>query len=111
MKPLLAALVVSISLLAGCAPAAAPTQEVGPTYTLWFDTANRIHRTLVENESRWQPTWVIIQNGDVVLERSAMDEAVYTYFKDEPGIYTVYLKAWTGESYEVASNVVSYQIE
>ena len=103
---------MTFSLLVGCAPTAttAPSTE-RPTYTLWFDAANRIHRTALEDESAWQPTWVIIQNGDVVLERSAVGETEYGYFKDEPGIYTVYLKAWTGERYEVASNVVSYRIE
>ena len=102
----------AVTLLTSCAPTTTTeTKPERPTYTLWFDTANRVHRTAFQNEATWRPTWVIIQNGDVVLERNALNETIYQYFRNEPGIYTIYLKAWTGQRYEVASNVVSYRLE
>lgn len=105
--------VLSSLLLAGCAPTTSSQTDASlqQPFTLWFDAANRVHRTTLQNEEALQPTWVIIQNGDVVLEQSAVGETVYTYFEDEPGLYTLHLEAWTGERFEVASNVVSYRIE
>ena len=107
-------LALSFLLLAGCAPTTSSQTDTSlrqPAFTLWFDDANRVQRTTTKNEEALQPAWVIVQNGDVVLERNAIGETVYRYFKDEEGVYTIYLKVWTGERYEVASNVVSYRIE
>ena len=106
--------VLSSLLLASCVPTTSSQADSSlqqPAFTLWFDAANRVHRTTLQNEASLQPTWVIVQDGDVVLEQSAVGKTIYTYFKDEPGLYTLHLEAWTGERFEVASNVVSYKLE
>lgn len=55
-------------------------------------------------------TWVIMHNGEIVLERNAENETQYKYFGTESGNYTVYLKAWIDSGYKTISNVVTYTI-
>lgn len=73
-----------------------------------IDEKNKISRELTELDNL---TWVIVYNGDIVLERNAEDETQYKYFSEEPGIYTVYLKAWIDGGYKTVSNVISYELK
>jgi hypothetical protein len=49
--------------------------------------------------------WVIDGEGFSALERNALSETHYRYFR--AGRYTVVLKAWDGEKYAPVSNAVA----
>jgi len=46
-----------------------------------------------------------------VLQKNALGETSYRYFRDDAGVYTVFLKVWVGDRYQAASNVESYKID
>ncbi len=79
--------------------------------TIAVDPNNTVHRTPSKNKTNATSTWVIIKDGNVVLKRAADKELTYKYFRQEPGIYTVYVEKFIEGAYRAASNVVSYRIE
>lgn len=56
-------------------------------------------------------TWVIEEDGNIVLERNAANELQYTYFNNKPGSsYLVWLKMFINGQYEIVSNIVEYEV-
>ncbi|MFV1985009.1 MAG: GEVED domain-containing protein [Thiohalomonadales bacterium] len=56
-------------------------------------------------------TWVIEQDGVIVLQRNAANELNYSYFNNTPGSqYRIWLKQFINNQYKVVSNTVSYNI-
>ncbi|MBD5130331.1 MAG: hypothetical protein HDT43_10505 [Ruminococcaceae bacterium] len=55
--------------------------------------------------------WVVIYNGEQVLDRNAENELSYTYFYTAPGEYEIYLNAFVQGQYVPISNTVSYTIQ
>ncbi|MFG0420192.1 GEVED domain-containing protein [Pseudomonas sp. zjy_8] len=54
-------------------------------------------------------TWVIEEEGNVVLERNAANELAYTYYRFDPAKrYRVWLKRFQNGYYQRVSNVVRY---
>ncbi|PKM34117.1 MAG: hypothetical protein CVV08_03240 [Gammaproteobacteria bacterium HGW-Gammaproteobacteria-12] len=54
-------------------------------------------------------TWVIEEEGDVVLERNAANELAYTYYRFDPAKgYRVWLTRFENGYYQRVSNVVRY---
>ena len=85
------------------------TYEV-PSITIRVDESNKIHRTILDNESKWNPTWVVKKNGEIVIEVNAIGNSSYRYFRKDPGVYTVYVKAWVKDHYQPISNIETYTI-
>ena len=109
------AIIIAVSLpQQSLSQAKGNTQSSGyisiPFVTIYVDEENTIHRNVIQNEEDWKLTWVIQHNGEVVLERNALSETKYRYFRKEPGLYTVYIKGWVGKRYQPLSNIVSYEI-
>ena len=109
------AIIIAVSLpQQSLSQAKGNTQSSGyisiPFVTIYVDETNAIHRNVIQNEEDWKLTWVIQHNGEVVLERNALSETKYRYFRNEPGLYTVYIKGWVGKRYQPLSNIVSYEI-
>ncbi|MFI7865854.1 GEVED domain-containing protein [Ectopseudomonas khazarica] len=54
-------------------------------------------------------TWVIEEEGNIVLERNAANELAYTYYRFDPAKrYRVWLKRFQNGYYQRVSNVVRY---
>lgn len=76
-------------------------------YRVWLDADQNIHRSGSLGESL---TWVIVQNGEIVLERNAANELAYTYYNNLTGReYFAYLQKWGGSHYVRVSNIVGYR--
>lgn len=76
-------------------------------YQVWLDANQKISRSGSLGESL---TWVIVQNGEIVLERNAANELDYTYFNNLTGKeYLAYLHKWGGTHYVRVSNIVGYR--
>lgn len=54
--------------------------------------------------------WVIVCDGEQLLDRNAENETSYKYFGEDPGNYEVYLNAFISGQYVPVSNVLSYTI-
>lgn len=80
-------------------------------HTIAIAEDNTVHRTTSKNPGDAKLTWVIIKDGNVVLKRSADKEDAYRYFRQEPGVYTVYVEKFIDGAYRAVSNIVSYRIE
>lgn len=84
---------------------------VGQTlnYQLSVDSAHHLIRSGLIGEPL---TWVIEQDGVVVLERYASSELDYTYFDNTTGShFRVWLKQYINGAYERVSNVVEYKVD
>ncbi len=56
-------------------------------------------------------TWVIVKNGNVVLQRNASNELSYTYYSNTSGsTIQVYLQQFIGGYYQPVSNTVQYSV-
>ncbi|MEJ2463866.1 MAG: GEVED domain-containing protein [Candidatus Thiodiazotropha sp.] len=81
--------------------------EVGQTeFTLTVDQLNQVRRN-------GQPgdlvSWVIEEDGQIVLERNASDEMTYSYFNTVPGSsYRIWLQMYLNGQYQAVSNIVEY---
>lgn len=76
-------------------------------YTLWLEGTDRIHRSGTLGESL---TWVVVEDGEIVLGRNASNELSYTYYANQTGReYFVYLEQWGGKHYVRVSNIVAYR--
>ena len=76
-------------------------------YQVTLDASRKIMRSGVLGEKL---TWVIVQNGMIVLERNAANELSYTYYDNRIGNeYFVYLHKWGGTHYVRVSNIVGYR--
>lgn len=92
--------------LASTASAASPGPRA-ENYKLWLGPDQKINRSGVLNESL---TWVIVQDGEIVLERLASNELSYTYYNNVSGHeYFAYLQQWGGNYYVRVSNIVGYR--
>ena len=75
-------------------------------YDLTIDSTYTLHRSGELGDSM---SWVVIKNGNVVLQRNAANELSYKYYSNTPGsTIEVYLQAWAGSSYEQISESVIY---
>ena len=55
--------------------------------------------------------WVIVKNGNVVLQRNAANELSYTYYSNTSGsTIQVYLQQFIGGYYQPVSNTVQYSV-
>jgi hypothetical protein len=100
------ALVVSCILLVGGRLAAAG-EGMEALYELSLDASRKITRSGTLGEPL---SWVVVQNGTIVLERIAADELSYTYYNNRAGNeYFVYLHKWGGTHYVRVSNIVGYR--
>ena len=106
------ALIVTLLSLSGSEPAlpAIEGRPTIPTVTIRIDETNKIHRTTIQNEGDWKLAWVIQRDGEQVLVRNALSETTYRYFRNDPGVYTVYVRGWIGDRYQAISNIESYEI-
>lgn len=84
--------------------------EAFPYVEIWMDKDYAISRSSEEN-GQGSLSWVIVYNGEVVLQRNAEGEMSYTYFQTEKGAYAVYMTDFVDGQYRVISNVISYHIE
>ncbi len=81
--------------------------QVGQTeFTLTVDQLNQVRR----NGQPGDPiSWVIEQDGQIVLERNASDEMTYSYFNNVPGSsYRIWLQMYLNGQYQAVSNIVEY---
>lgn len=77
-----------------------------PLYQLSVDGSQNLTRT---QGTHTMLTWVIEEDGQIVLERSAENEESYHYFAYTPGKrYRTWLKAFIDGRYQRVSPVVSY---
>lgn len=77
-----------------------------PLYQLSVDGSQNLTRT---QGTHTMLTWVIEEDGQIVLERSAENELSYHYFAYTPGKrYRTWLKAFIDGRYQRVSPVVSY---
>lgn len=77
-----------------------------PLYQLSVDGSQNLTRT---QGTHTMLTWVIEEDGQIVLERSAENELSYHYFTYTPGKrYRTWLKAFIDGRYQRVSPVVSY---
>jgi hypothetical protein len=81
-----------------------------PFITIAVGDSLRISRTL-EPEGLSPVNWVILFDGEEVLQRNALNETQYTYHGQTPGVYTIYVAAFIDRAYRVISNIISYKIE
>ena len=77
---------------------------------IWLDEDHYVHRTGVDDDTA-SIAWVVLYNGEEVLERNALNETEYKYYRSDPGVYTIYLESFVDGSYKAISNIVSYTIE
>lgn len=89
----------------------APTSIDSPTlagmYTLSVASDFSVQRTML-TENPNMLTWVITENGRTVLERNAINETSYRYYRFQTGAtYTIHLKAHINGAYHVVSNTVT----
>lgn len=76
-------------------------------YQVWLDADYKINRSGSLGDAL---TWVIVQDGEIVLGRNAANELAYTYFNNQTGHeYFAYLQKWGGSYYVRASNIVGYR--
>ncbi len=77
-------------------------------YTLSLGTGYQVNRS----GSLGEPVqWVIVKNGNVVLQRNAANELSYTYYSNTPGsTIQVYLQQFIGGYYQPVSNTVQYAV-
>jgi hypothetical protein len=87
-----------------------PSPSSWPFVTIAVDDNLRISRTLGP-EGLSSISWVILFNGQEVLQKNTLNETQYTYYRQDPGIYTIYVTAFIDNAYRVISNVISYTIE
>lgn len=87
-----------------------PTSTLFPFVTIALGDDYSISRTLEPNGTIGI-TWVIVFDGETVLEKNALNETQYKYFRQDPGIYTIYITAFIDGAYRVISNIISYKIE
>lgn len=86
--------------------AAAPVEDYLPLYQLSVDGSQNLTRT---QGTHTMLTWVIEEDGQIVLERGAENELSYHYFAYTPGKrYHTWLKAFIDGRYQRVSPVVSY---
>ncbi|MGP0172482.1 GEVED domain-containing protein [Pseudomonas sp. NCHU5208] len=75
-------------------------------YQLSIDDARQITRSGSLNEPL---TWVIEEEGNIVLERNAANELTYTYYRFDPSKrYRVWLTRFENGYYQRVSNVIRY---
>jgi hypothetical protein len=81
--------------------------EVGQTeFTLTLDQMNQLRRNGQPGD---QVSWVIEQDGQIVLQRNASNEMTYSYFNNTPGsTYRVWLEMYLNGQYQIVSNIVEY---
>lgn len=76
-------------------------------YQVWLDSDYKINRSGSLGDAL---TWVIMQDGELVLGRNAANELAYTYYNNQAGHeYFAYLEKWGGSHYVRASNIVGYR--
>lgn len=86
--------------------ASTPAEDYLPLYQLTVDANQNLTRTQGTHNML---TWVIEQDGSIVLERNALNELTYRYFGYKPGKrYRSWLKAFIEGRYQRVSPVVTY---
>lgn len=84
--------------------------EAFPYVEIWMDKDYTINRTSEEN-GQGNLGWVVVYNGEVVLQRNAEGEMSYSYFGTDKGAYVIYMTDFVDGQYRVISNVIAYNIE
>jgi hypothetical protein len=84
------------------------TPGTSDLYQLTLETGFEISRSGVIGDNL---TWVIEENGEIVLERLATNELSYVYFNNtDNSKYQVWLEQFINGQYEIVSNTVEYEV-